>query len=368
MTKDAIGLLVTHVTIPERRPTQADVARLAGVHRTTVCMALKNFPNIPESTRKRIREIAQKIGYAPDPMLSALAAYRNRMRPRAFQGTLAWLVNDFPPFSWKRIAAFVQYFKGAAQQASVHGFNLEVFNLGDSGMPADRLAGIFRSRNIRGILVCPQPQPNMKLEFPWEEFSSVTFGYTLVSPRLHCVTTSHYRATLQAMEEMHLLGYRRIGFMMTKVHDQRILHTCLSGYLADTYIRFPKQRKIPPLILENEEDSAGLLRWYRKYAPDAILIGAGLDLLARKAKLDVPGEVGIACCSLPHNYTPSVSGVQENPFHVGEVAANQVVAMIQRGETGVPRLCQQILVETEWNCGKTLRRLKPVGKDHKIKV
>lgn len=356
VTIEAMSLLVTHVTPPGKRATQADVARLAGVHRTTVSLALKNFPNIPERTRQRIRKIAKQIGYTPDPMLSALAAYRNRQRPRVYQGTFAWLVNDMPPFSWKGIAAFGQYFKGASKQAATHGFTLEEFTFGGGGVTPARLAGILRSRNIRGILVCPQPRPNMKLDFPWEEFSAVTFGYTLASPRLHCVTTSHYRATLQSMEELFALGYRRIGFVMAKIHDERLFHTCLSGYLADVHIGHPTRHKIPPLILKDIYDVKGLLQWYRKYRPEVMLMGPGLDKLAEKSGLKFPGEVGLACCSLPYNYSPTLSGVQENSFHVGEVAADHLVAMVQRGETGVPESPLQLLVETTWFPGKTLRK------------
>jgi len=39
----------------ERRVTLADIARKAGVHVTTVSLAMRNHPRLPEKTRQRIQ-------------------------------------------------------------------------------------------------------------------------------------------------------------------------------------------------------------------------------------------------------------------------------------------------------------------------
>src|SRR5688572_25664991 len=44
------------------RTTQDDVARAAGVHRTTVSLALKHHPRIPGETQERVRRIADELG------------------------------------------------------------------------------------------------------------------------------------------------------------------------------------------------------------------------------------------------------------------------------------------------------------------
>jgi DNA-binding LacI/PurR family transcriptional regulator len=55
-----------------RRVTMREVARRAGVHCTTVSRALLRDPTIPADTRDRIRRLADAMGYAPDPLVSAL--------------------------------------------------------------------------------------------------------------------------------------------------------------------------------------------------------------------------------------------------------------------------------------------------------
>ena len=41
------------------------IAEVAGVHPTTVSMALRNHPRIPESTRNQLKKLAEKMGYVP---------------------------------------------------------------------------------------------------------------------------------------------------------------------------------------------------------------------------------------------------------------------------------------------------------------
>src|SRR5687768_2216421 len=105
-----------------RRPTQKAIAKLAGVHTSTVCLALKNHPTIPTATCERIQKIAADIGYQPDPMLSALAAYRTTLRPPIFHGQLAWLSISNARFDWRKVGVYVAYMKNAAKQAELHGY------------------------------------------------------------------------------------------------------------------------------------------------------------------------------------------------------------------------------------------------------
>ncbi|HRP04381.1 MAG TPA: LacI family DNA-binding transcriptional regulator, partial [Opitutaceae bacterium] len=85
----------------ERRTTLSDVAKRAGVHVTTVSLALRNHPRLPESTRRRIQSLAKRMGYAPDPLLRALVAYRGRVIERRNVPTLAYVTNWATRWGWK---------------------------------------------------------------------------------------------------------------------------------------------------------------------------------------------------------------------------------------------------------------------------
>ncbi|MCX6953972.1 MAG: LacI family DNA-binding transcriptional regulator [Verrucomicrobia bacterium] len=338
-----------------RRVTQLDVARKAGVHRATVSMALRNHPNIPPRTRDRILAIVKKLGYAPDPMLSALASYRSRVRAATYHGTFAWLTNSAFGFDWRdrRVRPhFTDYFEGARRRAALYGFQIETFDLHTSQMTPARLAAVLRARSIGGVLLCPQPRPDTTMAFPWAEFSVVTFGYTLAEPRLHTITAAQYRAMLQTMRELRQLGYRRIGLALHQEHDQRTDHNYLAGYLVEQQLS--GAAALPPLTTPYD-DTASLRHWWREHRPDAIVTGNYRLLEALRAiGVRPPRDVGVACPVLPSSAT-DLAGVIENSLHIGEVAVDVLVPMIQRGERGVPASPHRVHVEGLWLPGKTVR-------------
>ena len=335
------------------RTTQADVARKAGVHRTTVSLALKGHPRIPIATRRRVRRAADQLGYVPDPMLSSLVAYRTQKRPAAFHGTLAWLVSSARGFNWKDVPHFRDSYEGALARARRCGFELELFDVHGPGMRPDRLAGILRARNISGVLLCPQRIPRANLDFPWEEFSAVTFGYGVETPKLHTVSPAHYLAVRRIMTELRRLGYRRIGLALDGAQNERTDYNNLAAYLVgeDAAHQAPA---VPPFH-EPYGSVAALGKWIRRHRPDAIVSGAYyvLDML-RELEIEVPAELGVACPCIPSSDT-ALAGIFEDWKCIGEIAVDVLVAMLNRGERGVPDRPQRLHVEGPWVPGKTVR-------------
>ncbi|MEO5321628.1 LacI family DNA-binding transcriptional regulator [Arthrobacter sp. CC3] len=57
---------------PAKRATILDVAAAAGVSRQTVTRAMNGMPGIKESTRQRVQELAQELGYTPSRFAKGL--------------------------------------------------------------------------------------------------------------------------------------------------------------------------------------------------------------------------------------------------------------------------------------------------------
>ena len=67
--------------MPLRRITSLEVARQAGVSRTTVSLVLNDVPGtqISEQTRNRVIQAAEELGYVPDAAAKALASQRTQV-------------------------------------------------------------------------------------------------------------------------------------------------------------------------------------------------------------------------------------------------------------------------------------------------
>lgn len=56
-----------------------EIAKLAGVSRSTVSRVINNYSNVPESTRKKVQEVIDKYGYIPDSAGRSLAGKKNKV-------------------------------------------------------------------------------------------------------------------------------------------------------------------------------------------------------------------------------------------------------------------------------------------------
>lgn len=333
-----------------KRVTQADIAQRARVSRATVSLALKGHPSISAPTQRQIRTLAAKLGYAPDPLLSALAAYRTRHRPAAFHGTLGWLINSADGYQWRSVAQFRDYHAGAVTRARRHGYLVETLDLSPAIMSRERLTGVLRARNINGLLLCPQPHSGTTLDFAWDDFAAVTFGYTLSSPHLHTVVSTQFRDMLLTMDQLHRRGYHRIGLMLSHEHDLRTNFNYRAAYLASS------SALRPPILAHSYSDLRATRHWVRSNRLEAVVVCGGVPCLRAiaEAGLRAPRDLGLAAPNLPAP-DQAVAGVVENSAEIGAVAVDLVVAMLQRGERGVPDFPQRIHVEGRWHEGRSLR-------------
>ncbi len=347
--------------MPTRRATQRDIALKAGVGRSTVSLALMGHPKISVETRTRIMEAAESLQYRPDPMLSALATYRNRIREQAFHGTLAWLVNVQPGYDWSQGPYYSSYFAGAASRAATYGYHLEEFALNANGITRSRLQSILRARNVSGLLLCPQPRAGMSMEFAWEDFAAVTFGYSLISPLLHTVASAHFLNTRHVVRELAARGYSRIGLVIDRTTDRRCGSNVYAGFLIEQELderlaRLPAFLDHDPVQIREQKDYGKRLhRYIEEHRLDALLTSDYriLDILDTEG-IVAPDAIGVAGLSLPSGDT-ALAGVVEDSTQIGAVALDLLAGMVQRGEKGVPLAPIRTHLEGIWHEGKTLR-------------
>ena len=67
--------------------TLKEIAKLAGVSRSTVSRVINNQPGVRMQTRERVLQIVQKYGYEPDPTARSLSFQRTRKVSQVFQTT-----------------------------------------------------------------------------------------------------------------------------------------------------------------------------------------------------------------------------------------------------------------------------------------
>lgn len=140
------------MSIPGNRPvTLQDIAREAGVSAMTVSRVLRNQDAVRESTRERVQVAVKRLGYRPNPLVSALMTQVRRGQ-REDRGLQLALVHCLP--AEMELAANMETFREVArEQAASLGYGLTEFYLRDVGMNMRRQLEIVRARGIRGVIL-----------------------------------------------------------------------------------------------------------------------------------------------------------------------------------------------------------------------
>jgi len=328
------------------RVTMADVAREAGVHQTTVSLALRNDPRLPPATRERIAALAKALGYRPNPMVSALISERRRTRKGQQGSVLAFLTSAKERDQWRISPTYAALYQQMEVHAHDLGYRLEEFWLREPGMTPARLRSILLHRGIRGIIICPLAGLENRIDFDFSDFAAIALGYTLRSPELDHVSTDYSANIGLAIEQLLSGGYRRILFATTTKVDHRVNHFSLGRYLAERCRR--PRRLLAPLMFE---EGAGLGRRLLDRRPEAIIVPTGHEFyrvgeLLEKTGIRVPEEIAIA--NLDRRKEGQESGTIRRLDEEAHAAIALLTSRVERARFGLPAFAQSILIPGRW--------------------
>lgn len=334
-----------------------DIAQALSLSKMTVSRALRGEDSVAAPTRERVLAKAAELGYRPDPVLSALVAYRHGQEHAAGYSQIAFVTN-FPPRSSERWGFVRAFFHGAVARGKLYGYEVVEFPLREQkGRNQREASEILFHRGVKGVIVAPLTSGRGHLNLAWGHFAPVAIGYSLAKPQLHYVAFDHHHAVRSVMHELRKRGYRRIGFVHRYYESARIQHQALDAYLGEQY-RFPRGPDIPPLSL-GELPADTLWTWLAAHRPDAIVTGSNLasDIIAdpRFAEYRQRHALGIVCWARREIDPLELAGIVEDWGEVGAAAVDRVHAQLRCQELGIPRESKGTLLRGAWHEGESLR-------------
>lgn len=273
-----------------RRPlTLRDVSEASGVSEMTVSRVLRNRADVSAGTRDKVLAAAKALGYVPNKIAGALASQRVNLvaviipslSNMVFPEVLRGISDGLQDTALQPVFGVTDY--SAEREESVL---YEMLSWRPSGVI---LAGLEHTAAARAMLV--------NAGIPIVEIMDVD-GTAIDS----VVGISHRAAGRQMAAAILSAGYRRIGFMGTKMPDDHRARKRLEGFnevlskaglqLIDTEYyaggsALLKGREMTQAMLSRTPDLDFLY-----YSND--MIGAGGLLWCLENGIDVPGQMGLA--------------------------------------------------------------------------
>src|SRR6476659_565791 len=126
-----------------KRPTSADVATEAGVSRTTVSFVLNGRTDvkIPDDTRRRVMQAAERLGYVPHAPARQLAGGRSHIIALVLRQSAEQVAGD---------PILVETLRGLASAARTGGFRVMVEPLMLDG-PEGSYTSLLRAQHADGL-------------------------------------------------------------------------------------------------------------------------------------------------------------------------------------------------------------------------
>lgn len=315
-----------------------DVANEAGVSVSTVSKALRNDPTIPEARCLAVQAAADRLGYRPHPMVSALMAQMHHHRRRSDPHNIAWI--DLWPAGGDYLSpmSVEPVLRGAQDRAMELGYGLEIYPVGTEGISPESLRRTLAARSQWGVIIPPVPESAMKFPLDLRGLTGVTIGTSLHEPVMHRVSPNHYQGLVLAWASLRAKGFQRIGLVLTPEMNERVESKWLGAFLACQQ-QIPAFEQVAPLLIDRD-DAATLARWLDNENPSAVL-------LAEEFVWPAAHEVALAWLIRQGN-SGGVGRLDHRPEQLGRVAVEMVVAQIHRNERGSPAIPHTILIDAAW--------------------
>lgn len=330
-----------------------DIADRTGFGRSTISLALRNHPSLPEETRAKIRAAAEELGYRPNPLVAALMT-QLRDKRRVRQERIA-LVCRFGETMARRRRVDTFYpvlYDAIREHAAKQGFGIDEFYLGKDPMPDARLSQILVSRGIHGVLFFPgYDRPG--IEYPaldWRHFATVLIGFNTTRENLHQVASDYTYDIDLALQHARAAGASRIGFAMTSRVSRATNHAWASRFLLHQHARRPKDR-VPLLLADEEQVPAGkVVAWYRRHRPEVILM-AGADVRDALAADGIMAPRDLRLINLVQRGERGLAGIDPHTGEVGRAAIELLGSLLRANQLGQPDFPRMIAIKGHWSPG-----------------
>ncbi|MFZ9236854.1 MAG: LacI family DNA-binding transcriptional regulator [Algoriphagus sp.] len=327
--------------------TIKDIARELQVSSSTVSRALKDYPGISDETKRKVKEMADKLNYRPNAIALSLR------KSRSF--TIGVIIPEVVHFFFSTVIS------GIEEVAFSRGYNVILTQTNEKLAREKTSIDTMLSNQIDGFLVSYSKETT-----DFQHFSKLlNQGYPIVffdrvpeiSGAIH-VIVDDYSGAYEATKHLIQQGFSRIvhlaGPSNLKISQERS-----RGYqdaLQDFGLPF-----LPDLLVEctqgsDEEAHKITAKLLKSISPRPDAFFANNDMAAmgaiqacKTAGFSVPQDIGVVgfsnwqFCSI---VDPSLSSVAQNGFRIGSTATEILLDWIEK-KISPDTIEPSVVLETE---------------------
>ena len=304
-----------------------DIAQELGVSIATVSRALHSSPEIGQDMQQRVKELAKRLNYRPNPFAQSL----RKEAPRVIGVVVPNLVTHY----------YAAVLDGIEDEARRAGYSVISANTHEDFEDEQRAVDNFIGLHVVGIIACLAQSTTDYAHFEQLDdlgIPVVFFGRTCLTERFSSVTANGDEAAQKATQHLIDTGSRHIAFIGGPNHLDMVRRR-KHGYLeALRENRIPIERELVACDKINYDvalrNTTALLQ--RIDRPDAILAFNDILLFAafnaiKQQGLRIPEDVALIGFTddVHAQYTtPRMSAIEDQSFCIGQTACRLLLSNI----------------------------------------
>jgi LacI family transcriptional regulator len=335
--------------------TLEDIARQAGVSRSTVSRVVNGHPNVRADVRQRVLEVVQETGYHPNAAARTLASQRSRTIGLVLPRTVSSFFAD--PY-------FPHLTQGIAQACNQSDYTLGLFLVGSNEDEEKAFPRLSRRGYLDGVLVQTGQVGDQLIErLIHSEMPLVIIGRPFHSDGVSFIDVDNLDAARNAVGHLVRLGYQRIATITGPANNTTGIDR-REGYLRALAERGRTVEEA--LVAEGDfSEASGYYAMKRLLPakPDAVF--AASDVMAfggmraiREAGLRIPDEIAlVGFDDLPQasRSEPPLTTVRQQVVQFGMSAVEVLIDVIDNGVTPPRRIVMATELIVRDSCGAQRR-------------
>ena len=331
------------MAVNKHRTSLKDLAKELGVSIATVSRALRSSPEIGAEMQEKVKALAKKLNYRPNPFAQSL----RKEAPRVIGVVVPNLVTHY----------YAAVLDGIEEEARKSGYSVISANTHEDSAREVLAIDNFINLHVEGIVACLAQNTtdySHFLEIAQMGIPLVFFGRTCLPDKFSCVTANGDVAAQEATQHLIDTGSRRIAFIGGPNHLDMVRRR-KHGYLeALRENRIPIEREL--VVCEKIDYDWALEAATRlleaENPPDAILAFNDIITFAaftaiKEKGLRIPEDVALMGFTddVHAKYvTPRMSAIEDQSHEMGKVACQLLLKNINGDQKIYKEIVPQKLV------------------------
>jgi LacI family transcriptional regulator len=341
----------------KKYPTTKDIAKLAGVSRTTVSFVLNNRTDvkISEGTRQKVLDIAKELDYHPHAIATSLVKNKTKTIGLILCQQLGSVFSD---------AFLPRVILGVSTVAQKRGYKI-LLQYVEEVTKKDTYYHMVRENRIDGIILSgPRSDDEELHKLKDEDFPIVLMGQ-INDDSFSCSDINNVKAAKKAVQHLISHGHERIAIITNAPLNYTASELRLLGYkkaLQENSITYDEKLVgIGNFTPQSGFDAMQKLLSIKKL-PTAVFVASdvvafGVIDAIKKSGMNIPEDialVGFDNVNLSEYVDPPLTTVNLPGFDIGKNAANLLINIIKNNENKDKKIILETHMVLRKSCGCNL--------------